>query len=154
VLCDILPEFGYPQRKSCCSGTTYHIVWIETGLFGKHFQSAGQKSYPLCVYPKFTSKVLSVSLHDRFTLGAMATDKNCTLTRSKVVSRKVLNGLKRERYLWKALSKRQTVRIFLPLALRIALRKSRRKFLHIWSAITIKPSMLFRHLNWPIRCYS
>ena len=36
--------------------------------------------------------------------------------------------LKRKRSLWKALSKRQTVKIILPLTLRNALRKSRRKF--------------------------
>ena len=49
-------------------------------------------------------------------------------THSKVVSRKVLNGLKSKRSLWKALSKRQTVRIIILLTLRNALRKSRRKF--------------------------
>ena len=36
---------------------------------------------------------------------------------SKVVSRKVLNGLMRKRSLWKAFSKHQTVRVSLPLNL-------------------------------------
>ena len=42
----------------------------------------------------FTSEIsLVISLHDWFTLGALAADKNSFITRSKVVSRKVLNGL-------------------------------------------------------------
>ena len=60
---------------------------------------------------------LVISLHDWFTLSAIVADKNSILTHSKVVSQKVLNGLKRIRYLWKALLKCQTVRIFLHLSL-------------------------------------
>ena len=72
----------------------------------------------------FTSEIsLVISLHDWFTLGALAADKNSFITRSKVVSRKVLNGLHRKR----SLSKRRRVRIILPLPLINALRKSRRK---------------------------
>ena len=56
---------------------------------------------------------LVISLHDWFTTGAMAADENC-ITRSEVVSRKVLNDLKQKTSLWRALSKRPTVKIFLP----------------------------------------
>ena len=72
----------------------------------------------------FTSEIsLVISQHDWFTLGALAADKIAFITRSKAVSRKVLNGLHRKR----SLSKRRRVRIYLPLPLINALRKSRRK---------------------------
>ena len=102
----------------------------EVSLLFLQLVVARQKNYILFVCAKFTSKIsLVISLHDGFTTGAMAADKNC-ITRSEVVSRKVLNNLKRKTSLWRAraLSKRQTVRILLPLSLRTALRKSRRKF--------------------------
>ena len=50
------------------------------------------------------------------------------ITHSKVVRLKVLNGLKRKRFLWTVLSKRQTVKIIPPLTLQNALRKSQRKY--------------------------
>ena len=59
----------------------------------KPFSKCGPGIYLLCVYPKFTSKIsLVISSHDWFTLGSIAADKNCILTRSKVISRKALNG--------------------------------------------------------------
>ena len=43
----------------------YHIVWIERGLFEKHFQSAEHENYILFVCPKFSWKIsLVISLHD------------------------------------------------------------------------------------------
>ena len=35
----------------------YHIVWIETDLFGKPFESAGQENCFLCVYPEFSWEI-------------------------------------------------------------------------------------------------
>ena len=55
----------------------YHIVFIERDLFGKPSESAGQENYLLCVYPEFSSKIsFVISLHDWFTLGSLAADKN------------------------------------------------------------------------------
>ena len=65
------------------------------------------------------------------------------ITRSKVVSRKVLNGLNRKISLWKARSKPQTVRIILPLTLRNELRKSRRKLFAYLITVEIKPQCYY-----------
>ena len=53
------------------------------------------------------------------------------------------NGLNRKISLWKALSKRQTVRIILPLTLRNALRKSRRKLFAYLITVKIKPQCYY-----------
>lgn len=43
----------------------YHNVWTKRGLFGKHFQNAGQENDLLCVYPKFSLGIsLVISLHE------------------------------------------------------------------------------------------
>ena len=75
------------------------------------------------------------------------------ITRSEVVSRKVLNGLNRKISLWKALWNFEFW-IILPLTLRNALRKSRRKLFAYLITVKIKPHRDYRHLNWPIRCLS
>ena len=55
-----------------------NIVWIDIDLSGKPFESAGQRNYFLYVYPEFSSEIsLVISLHDWFTLRAIAADKNC-----------------------------------------------------------------------------
>jgi len=49
-------------------------------LFGKPFElKCSQEEYLLCVYPEFTSEIISlvISLHDWLTLRALAADKNC-----------------------------------------------------------------------------
>ena len=60
----------------------YNIVWIDRDLSRKPFENAGQENYLLCVYPDFSSEISLVisgiiSLHDWFTLAAVAADKNC-----------------------------------------------------------------------------
>ena len=105
----------------------YNIVWIERNLFGKPFESV-QENYLLCVYPEFTSEIsLVISLHDWLTLRAQAADKNSI--RNTLLSRfsKSTERPRAKMISLEALSKRQTIRIILPLTLRNTLRNSRRK---------------------------
>ena len=110
-----LPEFGCPRRKKCFSGVITSLGSRETSLESPLKVLGSKIIFYLFILSLVRKLVLSFLTRIAF------------LTRSKVVSRKVLNGLKRKRSLWKALSKRQTVRIILPLTLRNARRKSRRK---------------------------
>ena len=62
---------------------------------GKAFESAGQENYLLHVYPEFTWEIsLVISLHDWFTLGALAADKNCSTERPKAKKVSLENSLK------------------------------------------------------------
>ena len=113
-LCNDLAEFGCQRRIKCFSGTKTSFGSRETYLESL-LKVLGRKNYLLYVYPNFYFGSQSChSLHDWFILGALAADTEFIQTRSKVVSRKALNGLKRIRSLLKALSKPQTVRIILP----------------------------------------
>ena len=139
LLCNIFQSLDVHDKK-CFSGTTTpfgsRVAYLEI-IFKVLRRKIVFYVFILSLLRKLVLPFLQ--LHDWFTLGALATDKNCIPTRYKVVSRKLLNNLKRKKSLWKALSKRQTGGSFLSPTLRNALQKSRRRFLHIWLTVKIKP---------------
>ena len=72
--CVIFTKVGCPRRKKCFSGTT--TLFKSTEIYLENLLKVLSRK----VYPEFSSKInLAISLHDWFTLGALAADKNFIL---------------------------------------------------------------------------
>ena len=119
ILCKQANECEYLNRSRLTSTFRSREVSLES-----IFKAPGRKFVCyVSFFSESTSKMsLFISLHDSFTWGAMAWLLIRTaLTRTKVISRKVMNGLNRKTSLSKGFSKRRSAKI---LVFRLSLQKS------------------------------
>ena len=99
LLCNIYQRLDVcAGQKTCFSGTSTSFGSRETYLESL-FKVLDRKIIFYVFILTFISEIsLVISLHGYwFTLGALAAYKNCIVTRSKVIFRKVLNGLKEKK---------------------------------------------------------